>query len=65
MHLATKGANQELSRFRILREQVVKAAEEVIRARVPQVTQMVESLIEMEMAYINTNHKDFEGGVGD
>ena len=40
------------------------AAAEVLRKRLPDTRQMVESLISIELAYINTNHKDFDGGAG-
>lgn len=57
-------ASQELSRFRSLREQVLDAASEVLKKRMPETISMVESLISIEVAYINTNHRDFEGGAG-
>ena len=34
----------------------------LLRERLPTTNQMVENLIRMELAYINTNHPDFVGG---
>lgn len=57
-------ASHELSRFRVLRERVVEATAQVLRERLPETRAMIESLIAIELAYINTNHRDFEGGAG-
>eukprot|EP00126_Sphaerothecum_destruens_P012302 Sdes_comp21093_c0_seq1m19775 len=54
--------SQELARFHQLRDKVVDSAMMLLKSRVPKTTAMIEALIEMELAYINTSHPDFVGG---
>eukprot|EP01135_Chromosphaera_perkinsii_P003144 Nk52_evm33s236 gene=Nk52_evmTU33s236 len=53
---------QELMRFHKLRQQVIDVVNSLLKARLPLACTMIENLIEMELAYINTNHPDFMGG---
>lgn len=53
-----------LSRFNALKERVVHVSSELLRRRLPVTNDMVENLVSIELAYINTNHPDFEGGAG-
>jgi len=54
----------ELSRFKGLRERVHGVSEKLVKERLPSAIMMVENLIAIELAYINTNHSQFEGGSG-
>ena len=53
---------RDFQRFPTLREQMNSVVMSLIRQRLPVTNQMVESLIAIEVAYINTNHPDFVGG---
>lgn len=53
---------RDFQRFPTLREQMNSVVMSLIRQRLPITNQMVESLIAIEVAYINTNHPDFVGG---
>lgn len=53
---------RDFQRFPTLREQMNSVVMSLIRKRLPITNQMVESLIAIEVAYINTNHPDFVGG---
>ena len=53
---------RDFQRFPTLREQLNSVVMGLIRKRLPVTNQMVENLISIEMAYINTNHPDFVGG---
>ena len=53
---------RDFQRFPILRERMNAVVMGLIRERLPVTNQMVESLISIELAYINTNHPDFVGG---
>ncbi|CAI8032109.1 Dynamin-1-like protein [Geodia barretti] len=53
---------REFQRFPTLREQMNTVVMGLLRERLPLTNQMVENLIRIELAYINTNHPDFVGG---
>ena len=53
---------RDFQRFPTLREQMNSVVMSLIRKRLPITNQMVENLIAIEVAYINTNHPDFVGG---
>lgn len=53
---------KDFQRFPTLREQMTNVVMSLIRRRLPITNQMVEDLIAIEVAYINTNHPDFVGG---
>lgn len=53
---------RDFQRFPILRERMNTVVMSLIRERLPITNQMVENLISIELAYINTNHPDFVGG---
>ncbi len=53
---------RDFQRFPILREQMNTVVMGLIRERLPVTNEMVENLISIELAYINTNHPDFVGG---
>ena len=53
---------RDFQRFPILRERMNAVVMGLIRERLPITNQMVENLISIELAYINTNHPDFVGG---
>ncbi|KAI6655244.1 Dynamin-1-like protein isoform X2 [Oopsacas minuta] len=50
----------ELERFYLLEEKILDIVYEVLRDRLPVTNEMVENLIKIELAYINTSHPDFE-----
>ena len=49
----------ELERFYLLEEKILDIIYEILRDRLPVTNEMVENLIKIELAYINTNHPDF------
>lgn len=53
---------RDFQRFPTLREQMNSVVMDLIRRRLPITNRMVEDLISIEVAYINTNHPDFVGG---
>lgn len=53
------GAQQELLRFPKLHEKIVDVVTALLRKRLPITNQMVENLVQIELAYINTKHPDF------
>lgn len=53
----------ELNRFRRLRDRVLQCTMDLLRSRMDPTSRMVEDLIHIEVAYINTTHPDFEGAV--
>jgi len=57
-------ATQEMARFGALRDKVVEVVTAMLQRRLPATAEMVDNLIQIELAYINTNHPDFEGGAG-
>ena len=52
----------EFSRYEFLREKIIEQVHTLIRKRLGPTKQMVSNLIEIELAYVNTNHPDFIGG---
>ena len=50
----------ELERFYLLEERILDIVYEILRKRLPVASEMVENLIKIELAYINTSHPDFE-----
>jgi len=53
---------RDFQRFPSLRERINSVVMKLIRERLPVTNRMVEDLIAIEGAYINTNHPDFVGG---
>jgi hypothetical protein len=55
---------QEFIRFPRLHEKIVDVVTHLLRRRLPETNRMVENLVGIELAYINTKHPDFhEAGV--
>ncbi|XP_033221390.1 dynamin-1-like protein [Belonocnema kinseyi] len=50
---------QEMLRFPKLHERIVDVVTQLLRRRLPTTNQMVENLVAIELAYINTKHPDF------
>ena len=50
----------ELERFYLLEERLLDIVYEILRKRLPVTSEMVENLIKIELAYINTSHPDFK-----
>ncbi|CAF3694633.1 unnamed protein product [Rotaria sordida] len=58
------GAQQEFIRFPRLHEKIVDVVTHLLRRRLPETNNMVENLVGIELAYINTKHPDFnEAGI--
>jgi dynamin 1-like protein len=53
---------KEFQRFPLLKDEIVKVVSGLLKERLPLANSMVEDLISIELAYINTNHPDFIGG---
>ena len=53
---------RDFQRFPTLRERMNSVVMSLIRRRLPITNEMVENLISIELAYINTNHPDFVDG---
>lgn len=56
------GHIRDVHRFPVLRERINMVVMKLLRERLPITNGMVDSLIAIELAYINTNHPDFVGG---
>ena len=56
------GHIRDVQRFPALRERINTVVMKLLRERLPVTNVMVDSLISIELAYINTNHPDFVGG---
>ncbi|ESO12075.1 hypothetical protein HELRODRAFT_105218 [Helobdella robusta] len=54
------GTQQEMLRFPKLHERIVDVITTLLRRRLPITNQMVENLVAIELAYINTKHPDFD-----
>ncbi|TMW56688.1 hypothetical protein Poli38472_006698 [Pythium oligandrum] len=54
--------NMELSRFTELRDRVIEVVNSMLRSSLSPTQTMIQNLIQIELAYINTNHPDFIGG---
>lgn len=57
--LALRTERPEFHRFPVLARRLVQATSELLRERLDPTIEMVDSLVRIEMAYINTNHPDF------
>ncbi|XP_074646094.1 dynamin-1-like protein [Tubulanus polymorphus] len=53
------GTQQEMLRFPKLHERIVDVVTALLRRRLPTTNAMVENLVAIELAYINTKHPDF------
>ncbi|GFO43924.1 dynamin-1-like protein [Plakobranchus ocellatus] len=53
------GTQQEMLRFPKLHERIVDVVTNLLRQRLPPTNTMVENLVQVELAYINTKHPDF------
>lgn len=53
------GTQQEMLRFPKLHEKIVDVVTNLLRKRLPPTNSMVENLVAIELAYINTKHPDF------
>lgn len=53
------GTQQEMLRFPKLHERIVDVVTNLLRRRLPPTNDMVENLVAIELAYINTKHPDF------
>ncbi|CAG5120078.1 unnamed protein product [Candidula unifasciata] len=53
------GTQQEMLRFPRLHERIVDVVTNLLRLRLPPTNSMVENLVQIELAYINTKHPDF------
>eukprot|EP00096_Caligus_rogercresseyi_P009008 TRINITY_DN2979_c0_g1_i1.p1 TRINITY_DN2979_c0_g1~~TRINITY_DN2979_c0_g1_i1.p1 ORF type:complete len:670 (-),score=220.45 TRINITY_DN2979_c0_g1_i1:429-2414(-) len=49
----------EMHRFARLHERVVEVVSELLRSRISSTTTMIENVVSIELAYINTKHPDF------
>ncbi|CAK9831209.1 Dynamin-1-like protein [Anthophora retusa] len=57
-HCGTE-VQQEMLRFPKLHERIVDVVTQLLRQRLPPTNHMVENLVAIELAYINTKHPDF------
>lgn len=57
-HCGTE-VQQEIFRFPKLHEKIVDVVTQLLRRRLPHTNAMVENLVAIELAYINTKHPDF------
>ncbi|CAG5134974.1 unnamed protein product [Candidula unifasciata] len=53
------GTQQEMLRFPKLHERIIDVVTNLLRLRLPPTNSMVENLVQIELAYINTKHPDF------
>lgn len=61
MKICHNCGNQELSRYPKLHTKLIEVVSDLLRERLGPTTKYVESLIEINRAYINTNHPNFVG----
>ena len=54
--------NREFSRFRALHEKIMVTVTALLKKRLEPSMTMIENLVKIELAYINTSHPDFTGG---
>ncbi|XKL65079.1 hypothetical protein PGB90_005165 [Kerria lacca] len=52
-------SQQEMLRFPKLHEKIIDVVTHLLRRRLPPTNNMVENLVQIELAYINTKHPDF------
>lgn len=57
-HCGTE-VQQEMLRFPKLHERIIDVVTQLLRRRLPPTNTMVENLVQIELAYINTKHPDF------
>ncbi|XP_026491634.1 dynamin-1-like protein isoform X7 [Vanessa tameamea] len=57
-HCGTE-VQQEMQRFPRLHQRIVDVVTQLLRTRLPATNSMVENLVAIELAYINTKHPDF------
>lgn len=57
-HCGTE-VQQEMLRFPKLHEKIIDVVTQLLRRRLPTTNAMVENLVQIELAYINTKHPDF------
>ncbi|KAK0094685.1 hypothetical protein PV326_010314 [Microctonus aethiopoides] len=57
-HCGTE-VHHEMLRFPKLHERIVDVVSQLLRRRLPETNQMVNNLVAIELAYINTKHPDF------
>ncbi|XP_022829734.1 dynamin-1-like protein isoform X6 [Spodoptera litura] len=57
-HCGTE-VQQEMLRFPRLHQRIVDVVTQLLRTRLPATNAMVENLVQIELAYINTKHPDF------
>ncbi|XP_026747278.1 dynamin-1-like protein isoform X2 [Trichoplusia ni] len=57
-HCGTE-VQQEMLRFPRLHQRIVDVVTQLLRTRLPATNSMVENLVQIELAYINTKHPDF------
>ena len=60
-HCGSIEVHQEMRRFPILHERIIDVVTQMLRERLPPTNAMVEHLMQLELAYINTKHPDFHG----
>ncbi|KAL0585757.1 hypothetical protein ABG067_004480 [Albugo candida] len=60
--VASQCETMELSRFPELRDRVLEVVNKMLRTCLGPTQTMIQNLIHIELAYINTNHPDFIGG---
>jgi len=53
--------NKDMKRFLNLRDRVMEVATDMLRKLLSPTNEMIETLIKLELSYINTNHPDFVG----
>ncbi|OWF42330.1 dynamin-1-like protein [Mizuhopecten yessoensis] len=53
------GTQQEMLRFPKLHEKIIDVVTQLLRRRLPPTNSMVENIVGIELAYINTKHPDF------
>ncbi|CAG8546416.1 11428_t:CDS:10 [Acaulospora colombiana] len=64
MKICHNCGGQELSRYPRLHAKLLEVVSDLLRERLTPTSSYVESLINIQRAYINTNHPDFIGGGG-
>lgn len=62
MKICHNSTSPELERFPGLHAQLVEVVSELLRERLGPTSEYVSSLIQIQAAYINTNHPDFQAG---
>ncbi|GMK56657.1 hypothetical protein CspeluHIS016_0304970 [Cutaneotrichosporon spelunceum] len=62
MKICHNSTSPELQRFPGLHAQLVEVVSELLRERLGPTSEYVSSLIQIQAAYINTNHPDFQSG---